>query len=80
MTAQEKIDALKEMLANGTFDHATYRDRGTLWEGLHIYTKNAEGFRGYEHSMIFHAGTPELKEAEALTRGTGVSVGAYGEG
>ena len=74
------LDDLAAALADGTFDHATYRDHGTVWEGLWIYGKAANGFRGYAPMGCFAKNSPELAEAEALVRGTGVSVGAYGRG
>jgi len=53
---------------------------GTLWEGLHIYRKAGEGFRGYEHCGAFGKSSAELKQAEDMCRNTGVSLGAYGQG
>jgi hypothetical protein len=75
------IEQLKELLASGEFHHATYRNQGTLWEGLHIYRKKEDGFLGYTHSgIIFGKNDPDLEEAYQLVRHTGVSVGAYGSG
>ena len=74
------LDALRQMQADGTFDHATYRNIGTLWEGLWIYGKDPKGFRGYAVVGCFAKDAADLQAAEALVRGTGVSVGAYGRG
>ena len=74
------ITELKAMLADGSFDHATYRNHGTLWEGLWIYAKAEQGFRGYVPAGAFFRDSAELREAEQLTRGTGISVGAFGQG
>jgi hypothetical protein len=74
------LDSLKAMLADGSFDHATYRNHGTLWEGLWIYERNATGFRGYAPAGCFHKDSPDLDAAFELVRGTGISVGAYGRG
>jgi hypothetical protein len=52
----------------------------TLWEGLWIYVKEADGFRGYAPAGCFPKDDPELKAAEDMVRGTGISVGAYGQG
>lgn len=71
---------LKALRASGEFHHATYRNHGTLHEGLWVYRKSATGFRGFELEGAFLKGDPELAAAEAEVRGTGVSVGAYGEG
>ena len=74
------LDELRTMLADGSFDHATYRNHGTLWEGLWIYAKDPAGFRGYSVRGCFFRGSPELDAAFEATRGTGISVGAYGQG
>jgi len=76
----DNLKALERMLADGSFHHATYRNKGTLWEGLWIYQKSETGFRGFESALAFLKNDPELAKAEELTRGTGVSVGAYGQG
>lgn len=74
------IDELKTMREAGRFDHATYRDHGTLWEGLWIYEKDPAGFRGYRPAGAFFKDSPDLDAAYAVVRGTGVSLGAYGCG
>ena len=72
---------LKEMINTGNFHHATYRNQGTIWEGLWIYAKEPNGFRGYSVVGCFNASNPDsLREAENLCRGTGISLGAYGQG
>jgi len=76
MTIQE----LKTMLDSGEFHHATFRNRGTLWEGLWIYRKSTPGFLGYDVAGAFLKDSPELNAAFDLCRGTGISVGAYGRG
>lgn len=74
------IDELRSMLADGTFHHATYRNHGTLWEGLWVYARDEKGFRGYSVVGSFYKGDPNLDAAFELTRGTGISVGAFGRG
>jgi len=75
------LERLKELIASKQFHHATYRDSaGGLFEGLHIYVRDPEGFRGYRHEGAFFKDSPELKAAEELVAGTAISVGAYGEG
>jgi hypothetical protein len=73
------LNQLREMMASGQFHHATYRDFGTLWEGLWIYRKY-DGLRGFEPAGMFSKDSPDQDAAFELVRGTGVSVGAYGQG
>ena len=74
------LNELKALLAAGAFDHATYRNHGTLWEGLWIYVKAEHGFRGYAPAGAFFKDSPDLDAAFEVVRGTGLSVGAYGRG
>ena len=74
------IEALRAMLDNETFHHATYRNIGKLWEGLHIYTKDEHGFRGFVHAGVFSVRTADLERAMEITARTGISVGSYGKG
>lgn len=75
-----KLEELKTLMEAGEFHHATYRNIGTLWEGLHIYCKTPDGFRGFNHAGAFYKDNPDLAKAEEMVRGTGVSVGSYGQG
>ena len=84
------LEALKEMLANGSFHHATVKmGRGRCWDGLYIYEKATEaegGFRGFKLTGSFSAGwdnypnDPIFVAAQDLVHGTGVSFGSYGQG
>ena len=74
------IEELKKLIDEGEFHHATYRDFGTLWEGLRIYVKSPTGWQGYEPSGLFPKSDPNLDVAYDLVRHTGISVGAYGRG
>lgn len=77
----DQLERLKALMASGQFHHATYRNQGTLWEGLWIYRKSTNGFRGFETSGIcFRKDDPNLDAAYDLLRGTGISLGAYGRG
>ena len=79
----ENLEALKSLLESGEFHHATYRNIGTLWEGLWFYRKDPNGFRGYSVAGAVNKGADGeavLDEAHELVRGTGISVGAYGLG
>ena len=75
-----KLDTLRAMLADGSFHHATYRDIGTIWEGLNIYRRDPNGCRGFTHALTFGRDDSDRVTAETMTQGTGVSVGAYGRG
>jgi hypothetical protein len=33
------LEQLKALIESGQFHHATYRELGTIWEGLYIYAK-----------------------------------------
>jgi hypothetical protein len=79
-TSNKSIDNLRESLASGRFHHATYRCIGTVWEGLWWYEKDADGFRGYSVAGCVNKADPAINEAHELVCGTGVSVGAYGQG
>lgn len=74
-----KIEELKILLDEGGFHHATYRNFGTVWEGLWIYRKY-DGLRGFEPVGSFPKDSPDLKQAEEMVRGTGISVGSCGMG
>lgn len=74
------ICELKALRESGRFDHATYRGFGTLWEGLWIYEKDPSGFHGYRPAGAFLKNSPDLDAAYEMVRGTGVSLGSYGNG
>lgn len=74
------LEQLQDSLQSGRFHHATYRNIGTLWEGLWFYEKDPNGFRGYAVTGCVSKTDPDIDAAHALVRGTGVSVGAYGQG
>ena len=73
------ILTLNKLIQQGKFHHATYRNIGTLWEGLWIYQKYA-GLRGFEPVGFFAKGSEELEQAENRLRDTGISVGSFGQG
>jgi hypothetical protein len=74
------IELLRESLASGTFHHATYRNIGTVWEGLWFYVKDPNGFRGYVVGGCINKTDPDINAAHDLVRGTGMSIGSYGRG
>ena len=75
-----QIDVLRALLASGEFHHATYRNQGTVWEGLHFYRRSESGFRGYDHAGCVGKNDPDLDAAHDLVAHTGISVGCYGGG
>ena len=72
------LDELKNMMDSGEFHHASYRNFGTLWEGLWIYRRDKTGFRGFRLAGSFLRDNPDLPVAETMTSHTGISVGSYG--
>lgn len=75
-----ELKLLQDLKDSGEFHHATYRSQGTLWEGLWIYKRDPNGFRGYSPALSFLKDDPNLRAAEEMVRGTGVSLGAFGCG
>ena len=76
---KHELSDLQCLLDSGVFHHATYRDIGTVWEGLMVYVASNNSI-GYEPTMLFGKNNPDLRAAEEMVRGTGISVGAYGQG
>jgi len=74
------LNELQSLRSSGLFHHASYRNHGTLWEGLWIYVKSEGGFRGYAPAGAFFKDDTDLDAAHEVVRGTGVGVGAYGRG
>ncbi len=74
------LNELRRLRESGEFHHATYRNHGTLWEGLWIYVKAEDGFKGFVPAGSFPKESVDLKAAEEIVRGTGVSVGSFGRG
>jgi len=74
------LSELRQLIDSGEFHHATYRDFGKCHEGLHIYRRDPNGYRGYAHAgAVFHD-SPDLRAAESMVAGFGMSVGSYGNG
>jgi len=73
------LTELRQLMESGQFHHATFRNRGTIWEGLWIYRKY-DGLRGFEPAGAFLKDNPDSESAYEMTRSTGISVGAYGQG
>lgn len=74
------LDDLRELIERGQFHHATYRNHGKLWEGLHVYRNESTGVMGYTLVGQFYHDDPMLSEAESIVAPFGTSVGRYGEG
>jgi hypothetical protein len=73
------IEQLKNLLSSGQFDHATYREIGSIWEGLYIYAKEDSKI-GFNLVGSFNVADGLADEAHELVRHTGVSVGSRGNG
>ena len=83
MTHAEKIAALKTLLAEGRFHHATHRTGSGLWNGLWIYENDDPSSPfPYKPALCFYdsEGRAQQDEAYSLVRHTGISVGARGQG
>ena len=78
------IEELKRFQESGEFHHATYRNIGTVHEGLYVYVRSndAEAFRGYKLAGCFNnywrERNPECTRAMELVRG--IHVGSFGNG
>jgi hypothetical protein len=78
-----KIEQLKALCNSGKFHHATYRDIGTLWEGLRVFPKEENGFNGFGWSRLFFGkDDPELVAAQDYLRSVnvGTHLGSFGNG
>jgi hypothetical protein len=74
------IDKLRTLIKSGQLHHVTYRCRGTVWEGLWFYKKDANGFRGYDVAGCVGKDDSDYEEAYRLVQGIGLHVGSYGNG
>jgi hypothetical protein len=71
---------LKALIASGGFHHATYRNRGTVWEGIWFYRVAPDGFHGFEVDGCINKDDPDLEAAYVVLSGKGLHVGAFGDG
>jgi hypothetical protein len=74
------IEHLRFLIEHGELHHVTYRNRGTVWEGLWFYARSKDGFRGYEVAGCVNKNDPDYEDAYKLTQGIGLHVGSYGNG
>lgn len=76
------LERLKELVATEQLHHATYRNRGTVWEGLWYYriSIGPGAFRGFELDGSVLKDDPDYEEAYRVLAGRGLHVGAYGGG
>ena len=82
-TMNENVQRLQTLMESGDFHHATYRCRGTVWEGLWFYRRDPNGFRRYSVAGCVNLqcdGQAAVDAAHDLVRHTGISVGSYGQG
>lgn len=70
------LSELVNLKQSGKFHHATYRDVGSLWEGLRVY-ETSDCAIGYKPAGCFYKDSADLKAAQDYLRGTGVSFGSY---
>lgn len=75
---EASLATLKTMMEGGSFHHATYRY--DISPGWHIYRKAEDGFRGFSYAIGFGKDSHVKEAVEALVRGTGYSLGSYGNG
>jgi hypothetical protein len=73
------LEQLRQLLDSGEFHHATYRNMGTLWEGLWIYRKSNDAI-GFYPVGCFNVRDGLADLAHDMVRHTGVSVGSFGKG
>lgn len=74
------IDELRALIASGELHHATYRNKGTVWEGIWFYPRDPKGFRGYGIPGCVSVNDQDIEEAFRLLAGKGMHVGCYGGG
>jgi len=75
------LEQLKSLQDSGKFHHATYRELGTIWEGLYIYeTDDDPKWVGYRLVGSFNKVDGLADVAYELVRASGVSLGAFGRG
>ena len=78
-----KLDELQSLIESNRFHHATYRNLGTLWEGLYIYARDdSQDWIGYRLVDCFNAREQpsELRSAEDMIRQQttgGIAVGSF---
>ena len=73
------IKELEELMSSGKFHHATYRDIGSLWEGLYVYQHDTgpASFRGFSIAGAFNKNSLDLPVAQALCAQYGTYIGSY---
>lgn len=76
------LDELKTLLASGDLHHATYRNKGTVWEGIWFYKRSTGlmAYRGYEVAGCVNKDDPDFEEAFRVLAGKGMHVGCFGGG
>ena len=84
MLNQTEFEKLKALRESGDFHHATIRNLDRCYGGLFFYSKEKEGsviaFRGFELAGSVGKNDPDFDAAIDLCKGTGISVGSYGNG
>lgn len=75
MTAED----LRAMYERGEVHHVTMRNIGMkCHEGLNVYVKDANGFRGYRHVGVIYSDAEDFETAYRTANARrGVCVGSY---
>jgi len=74
------IEDLRYLQESGAFHHATIRGSGSLWDGLAVYRRDPNGHRGFTLAGFVLRGSSDFAAALERVRGTGISLGSYGNG
>ena len=53
-TPVNTLAALQAVIAAGRLHHCTVRDAGRMFEALHVYVHDEDGFRGFRHVGCIH--------------------------
>ncbi len=79
-TKPRALDELKALIASDELHHATYRNKGTVWEGIWFYKRSADGFRGFDVAGCVSKNDPDFEGAFRVLAGKGLHIGCFGGG
>lgn len=69
----KSINVLRNLIASGNFHHATYRNTGTVWEGLWYFRKDTTVASGSTVVGCVLKTDPDIDAACELVKGAGVN-------
>lgn len=78
-----ELENLKALIESGDLHHATYRSKGTVWEGIWFYRRSSgplATMHGFEIAGCVNKTDPDLEEAFQVLAGKGMHVGCFGGG